>query len=105
MAPKIYDVYSDANPAVDQANFYLSHDQPDAMATVEVSVYNLMGRKLWSRTVTGRSDMFLTVPVTWNLCDASGRRVGRGIYLYRATITTDGQSYQTASRRIAVAAQ
>ena len=105
MAPKIYDVYSDANPAVDQANFYLSHDQPDAMATVEVSVYNLMGRKLWSRTVTGRSDMFLTVPVTWNLCYASGRRVGRGIYLYRATITTDGQSYQTASRRIAVAAQ
>lgn len=104
VAPKIYEVYSDANPAIDKANFYLSHDQPDVMATVEVSVYNLLGRKLWSRAVTGRSDMFLTVPVTWNLCDEAGRRVGRGIYLYRASITTDGVTYQTASRRIAVAA-
>lgn len=104
LAPKIYEVYSDANPAVEQANFYLRHDQPEVMATVEISVYNLLGRKLWSRSVTGRSDMFLTVPVSWNLCDVSGRRVDRGIYLYRATITTDGQSYQTASRRIAVAA-
>jgi len=104
VAPKIYEVYSDANPAIDKANFYLRHNQPDVMATVEVSVYNLLGRKLWSSTVTGRSDMFLTAPVTWNLCDESGRRVSRGIYLYRATITTDGQTYQTSSRRIAVAA-
>lgn len=104
VAPTIYEVYSDANPAIDKANFYLSHDQPDVMATVEITVYNLMGRKLWSRSVTGRSDMFLTVPVTWNLTDEGGRRVQRGIYLYRASITTDGQTYQTASRRIAVAA-
>lgn len=105
LQPTIYEVYSDANPAVEQANFYLRHDQPDVMATVEITVYSLMGRKLWSRSVTGRSDMFLTIPVSWNLCDMGGRRVERGIYLYRATITTDGQSYQTASRRIAVAAQ
>lgn len=104
VAPKIYEVYSDANPAFDKANFYLRHDQPEVMASVEVSVYNLLGRKLWSSSVTGRSDMFLTIPVTWNLCDESGRRVSRGIYIYRATITTDGQTYQTASQRIAVAA-
>lgn len=104
VAPKIYEVFSDANPAFDKANFYLRHNQPEVMATVEVSVYNLLGRKLWSSSVTGRSDMFLTVPVTWNLCDESGRRVSRGIYIYRATVTTDGQTHQTASQRIAVAA-
>ncbi len=105
MAPKIYDVYTDANPASTQANFYLSHDQPDNMLTVTVTVYNLMGRPLWSGTSKGRSDMFLTVPVTWDLTDGGGRRVGRGIYLYRASITADGQTYETASRRIAVTAQ
>ena len=57
VAPKIYEVYSDANPAIDKANFYLRHDQPEVMATVEVSVYNLLGRKLWSNTVTGRSEI------------------------------------------------
>ncbi|MCM1067409.1 MAG: type IX secretion system sortase PorU [Muribaculaceae bacterium] len=105
LAPKIYEVYTDANPASTQANFYLSHDQPDNMVTVEISVYNLIGRKVWSGEATGRSDMFTSVPVTWDLTDMAGRRVGRGIYLYRASITSDGSTYETASRRIAVTAQ
>ncbi len=105
LAPKIYDVYSDANPASTSANFYLRHNQPDNMVTVTITVYNMLGRPLWSSTVDGRSDMFLTMPVTWDLRDNSGCRVGRGIYLYRATITADGISYSTASRRLAVTAQ
>lgn len=102
-APRIYDIWTDANPAIDRANFYISHDRPDQMATVTVSVYNMLGHPLWSRTVTGVSDMFNSAPVTWDLTDNSGRRVPRGIYLYRATITTDGQVFDTGSRRIAVA--
>ena len=105
LAPKIYDVYTDANPASSAANFYLSHDQPDNMVTVSVTVYNLLGRPIWSGSTTGRSDMSVSSPVTWNLNDQSGRRVPRGIYLYRATITSDGKTYETASRRIAVSAQ
>ncbi|MDE6134410.1 MAG: hypothetical protein K2F79_02410, partial [Muribaculaceae bacterium] len=105
LAPKIYDVYTDSNPASEQASFYLSHDQPDAMATVTVSVYNLIGRPIWSSSVTGKSDMFTTVPITWDLTDGAGRRVSRGIYIYRATITTDGQTFETASKRIAVTAR
>lgn len=105
MAPNIYEVYSDANPASTSANFFLSHDQPDAMVTVTIEVFNLMGSPVWSSSVTGRSDMFLSVPVTWNLTDRAGRRVNRGIYVYRATVTTDNQNYTTASRKIAVTAQ
>lgn len=105
LAPRIYDIYSDANPASTVANFYLEHNQPDAMATVTVTVYNLLGAPIWSKTQTGRSEMFKTLPVTWNLTDASGRRVKRGIYLYSATISTDGVSHSTASRRIAVTAK
>lgn len=101
-APKIFDVYSDANPATTSANFYITHNRPDCMATVTVTVYNLIGRPLWSKTVTGISDMFTSTPVSWNLTDFAGRRLGRGIYLYRATITCDGEHYDTGSHRIAV---
>ena len=79
LAPHIYEVYTDANPASTQANFYLSHDQPDNMVTVNISVYNLNGRLVWTGSSTGRSDMFTTIPVTWDLTDFGGRRVGRGI--------------------------
>lgn len=105
IAPKIYDIYTDASPAYDKANFYLVHDRPDQMATVTVEVFNMLGRPLWSKTVKGVSDMFTSSPVTWDLTDNGGRRVQRGIYLYRATITVDGESYDTGSRRIAVAGQ
>jgi len=105
VAPVIYDIYSDVNPASTVANFYLRHDRPDQMATVTVTVCNLLGHVLWEQTLRGRSDMFLSAPVTWDLTDGAGHRVPRGIYLYRATITTDdGTAYSTASRKIAVTA-
>jgi len=105
IAPRIFDIYTDASPATDRANFFISHDRPDQMLTVTVTVYNLLGHPLWNRTVTGVSDMFTSTPVTWDLTDSAGRRVPRGIYLYRATITADGETHDTGSRRIAVAAQ
>lgn len=104
LAPTIYDIYSDANPASTVANFYLTHDQPDAMVTVTIEVFSMMGRPIWSGKAEGRSDMLRSVPVSWNLTDMGGRRVPRGIYLYRATISGGGQNYTTASRRIAVTA-
>ncbi|MDE6098492.1 MAG: type IX secretion system sortase PorU [Muribaculaceae bacterium] len=103
-APEIFDLYTDANPAHTEANFYLSHNQPDATMTVTVNVYTLAGNPVWSQTQTGRSDMFLTQPLTWDLTDSGGRRVGRGIYVYRATISNGGTSHTTASRKLAVAA-
>lgn len=105
LAPKIYDVYTDANPASTSANFYLRHNQPDNNLSVTISIYNYVGRPVWSGSSNGRSDMFLTVPVSWDLTDMSGRRVPRGIYLYRASVTADGVHYETASKRIAVTAQ
>ena len=104
LAPKIFDVYTDTNPAYTEANFYVRHNRPDATLTVKIAVYDLQGREQWSDTATGRSDMFVSTPITWNLTDRSGRRVPRGIYVYRATVTTDGEQETSESRRIAVAA-
>lgn len=102
--PTIYEVYTDCNPASVEANFYVSHDRPDRDLTVTIEVFDLMGRRLWHATQQGRSDMFQSLPVTWNLTDYGGRRVARGIYLYRATVSDDasGEKTATASRRLAV---
>lgn len=104
IAPTLYDVYTDVNPVSTQANFYISHDRPDRNLTVTIEVFDLMGRPLWQATETGRSDMFTSMPITWDLLDSGGRRVPRGIYLYRATISDDdsGEKTSTASRKLAV---
>ena len=102
LKPEIYDVYTDCNPASVSANFYISHNRPDASVVVTIEVYNLLGVKVWSTTESGRSDMFESFPVTWDLDDTNGNRVSRGIYVYRAAISTDGEQITTKSKKLAV---
>lgn len=104
IAPVLYEVYTDANPASTAANFYITHDRPDRNVTVTVEVFNLMGRRVWTGSESGRSEMFTSMPLTWNLLDEGGRRVPRGIYIYRATISDadSGEKNATASRKLAV---
>jgi hypothetical protein len=105
VAPQIFDVYTDANPASTSCNFYVRHDRPENIVSVSVTVFDLMGRALWTGSAKGMSDGDVSAAVTWDLCDSVGRRVPRGIYVYRAKITTDSDNYETASRRLAVTAQ
>lgn len=104
-APQLFDVYTDANPATDLANFYLTHNRPDQEVTVTVSIYNLLGRLIWTSTSTDRSDMFSSAPISWDLRDMGGHRVPRGIYIYRATLSSPNSNHEeSVAKRIAVAA-
>lgn len=105
LAPEIADVYCTASPASVETAFYVKHDRPDAVVTVTIEVYDLMGRMVWSSTQSGRSDMYTSTPVTWDLNDMGGRRVPRGIYVYRATITTDGIKEATKAKKLAVTSE
>lgn len=104
MSPRIFEVFSDVNPASEAANFYVRHDRPENIVEVWITVYNLLGQPVWTGSSKGMSDNDLSSPVTWDLTDMTGRRVQRGIYLYRASITTDSNHYESASQRIAVTA-
>jgi hypothetical protein len=105
MVPNMFDIYTDVNPAHTDVNFYIKHDRPNAMATVTIEVFDLMGRLVWQSTRTGQSDMFISTPINWDLCDMVGRRVNRGIYVYKASISTNGQDFSSGARKLAVAAQ
>jgi hypothetical protein len=102
LAPEIADVYCAANPASVETSFYVKHNRPDAVVSVTIEVYDLMGHRVWSTTQAGRSDMYTSIPVTWDLTDVGGRRVPRGIYVYRATISTDGIKEATKAKKLAV---
>ncbi len=103
LTPEIYKVYADQNPARTSTNFYLEHDRPDGIVTVTITVYNLMGMPVWHSQKQGRSDLFKTFPITWNLTTGGGGRVPGGIYLYRATISTDNTHIATRSQKLCVA--
>lgn len=103
--PSVFEIFSDANPAQTEANFYIRHNRPDAVITVTFEVYDIAGRLVWTSSVTDRSDMFLSAPVKWDLRHRGGGRVGRGIYIYRAIVKTADGEVTSKARRIAVAAR
>ena len=105
LKPEIHEVYCTSNPASTSTTFYVKHNRPDAILTVGIEVYDLMGRKVWSTRQSGVSDTYTSFPVTWDLRDSGGRRVPRGIYVYRAIISTDGVQEATKSKKLAVTQQ
>ena len=104
LKPEIYEAYCTNNPASTSTTFYVKHNRPDAILTMGVEVYDLMGRLVWSTRQSGMSDTYTSFPVTWDLRDRGGRRVPRGIYIYRAIISTDGIQEATKSKKLAVTA-
>lgn len=104
LKPDLVDVYTTANPASTEAVFYVQHNRPDAVVTVSLQVFDLMGRMVWSTTETGKSDLYTSAPITWNLCDSSGTRVPRGIYVYRASIVSNGMEQSSKAKKLAVTA-
>lgn len=102
LGPGIHEVYTTPGPARSRTQFFVRHNRPDQMMTVKISVYNLAGTPVWSGQSSGRSNGGISVPVTWDLKNFDGTRVVRGIYVYRAEVTTEGSSISTASRKLAV---
>ena len=104
LKPEIDEIKAFPNPAATTTTFIVTHNRPEATVTVTIEVFNLMGQRMWSTTQSGRSSMFSSFPITWDLSDYSGSRLPRGIYLYRATISTDGHQESTKTKKLAITA-
>ena len=104
LKPEIDEIKAFPNPASTTTTFIITHNRPEATVTVTIEVFNLMGQRMWSTTQSGRSSMFSSFPITWDLSDYSGSRLPRGIYLYKATISTDGHQESTKTKKLAITA-
>ena len=74
-------------------------------ATGDDILYDLNGRKIWENDQAAKSDINSTMTARWDLCDKSGARVPRGIYLYRATVESPEGTYTSKTKKLAVTGQ
>lgn len=103
LRPDVVDIYATSNPAYTSTTFYVEHNRPEAVVQVTIDVYDLMGRRVWTTTQSGKSKQFMSFPIVWDLTRTGGGRVPRGIYVYRATITSDGGEHESSkAKKIAV---
>lgn len=78
------------NPFTTNTNFWFEHNKPGQDLRVRVEIFTLTGRiiNVLQKTINTQGDR--SSEVQWDGKDEFGNRVGRGVYLYRLSVTASG---------------
>ena len=74
------------------------------MIDLEIDVFDLSGRPIWTYTERGTASQG-TCTVDWNLTGSNGSRVQTGVYVYRVRLGSDGSSMISKSQKLVVVRQ
>ncbi len=77
------------NPFFDNTWFNIEHNRPDQTLRLVLTIYNLSGDMVSIIDRQIFSPGFRLEPVLWNGTSSGGKRLGGGIYVYRATLSSE----------------
>lgn len=103
--PSIFDITCTGGTGGVPAVFTLTTDRPLTRMNCEVEVYDLCGKPIWKGTEESTVTQDSRISLTWDLHDSAGRRVPRGIYVYRAGVYDSEGNASYVSRKMAVSAE
>ncbi|MGC3977201.1 MAG: type IX secretion system sortase PorU [Paludibacteraceae bacterium] len=96
LTPNIFEVSCYPNPANISTKFVVVNDRPQTVLETTVDVYDLVGRKIWSKSQSSVENL------NWDLTDFGGKKVQRGIYLYKVSIKTTNSKLTSKTNKIIV---
>lgn len=74
------------NPFVNYTEFWFTHNKPFEPLEVQVQVYTVTGKVVWTRNQTVTTTGFLSKEITWDGKDDFGNKIGKGVYVYKLTV-------------------
>lgn len=74
------------NPFVNYTEFWFTHNRPFEPLEVQVQVYTVTGKVVWTKNQLITTDGFLSKEITWDGKDDFGNRIGKGVYVYKLTV-------------------
>lgn len=83
---KIERVLNYPNPFVNYTEFWFNHNRPFEPLEVQVQVFTVTGKVVWSRNQIINTEGFLSREITWDGRDDFGDRIGKGVYVYKLTV-------------------
>lgn len=83
---KIERVLNYPNPFVSYTEFWFNHNRPFETLEVQVQVFTVTGKVVWTRNQVVNTDGFLSREITWDGRDDFGDRIGKGVYVYKLTV-------------------
>jgi hypothetical protein len=103
--PSISDLTAAPSPARELINFRISHNTPESLLKVRIEVYDMTGQMQWKHEETGISGMSDSYTVRWNLTNNAGVRLRPGIYVYRATLSSNNSQEVSKAGKLIILAQ
>jgi hypothetical protein len=89
------------NPFLSETSITAEHNRPDSELDVLINVFSLNGRIIKIIKTKVPSAGYSLQPVVWDGKDDGGNRVGRGIYPFTVTVTTEmGETAKASGRMI-----
>jgi len=81
------------NPFIDYTEFWFSHNRPYEPLDVQVQVYSVSGKLVWSTYTQVITEGNTARDIRWDGRDMFGRKIGKGVYFYKLSVRTqDGQT-------------
>lgn len=77
------------NPFVNFTEFWFTHNRPYEPLEVQVQVYTVTGKVVWSQNKIINTDGFLSKDITWDGKDDFGNKIGKGVYVYKLTVKSN----------------
>ncbi len=88
----IEDLYNFPNPVTDATDFVFQHNQAGKLLKVRLDIYQLDGRRMKTIREEITPSGFGSGRIHWDCTNDAGKKIGRGIYVYRLQVTApDGQ--------------
>lgn len=83
---KLERVYNYPNPFTTRTTFMFEHNRPGDVLQVGIRIFTVSGKLVNSLQRTINSTGNRSFEIEWDGTDAFGRKVGRGVYLYRLEV-------------------
>lgn len=90
------------NPILYGTKISAEHNRPDGRLEITVTIFDMSGRIIRIIKEDTYSDGFQLSPVTWDGNSEEGRRVGKGIYPYRVSVTSENGETAVGSGRMII---
>jgi Peptidase family C25 len=97
------EIYNYPNPFIEQTWFSIEHNRPDRELRLVLSIYDLSGAMVRVIDRQIYSPGYRLEPLMWNGTSAGGAKMGGGIYIYRATLSTEEGEVASSSGKLVIA--
>jgi len=96
-------IYNYPNPFFDRTWFSMSHNRPDSNLRLVLTIYNLSGETVRVIDMPVDSPGYRLEPVMWDGTSSGGAEMGAGVYIYRATLSTEEGEVASSAGKLIIA--